>query len=146
MLSASLGSPPLIAFPCFSVFWDLYCAAPERRDQCDHSSEAKAFHDYGFVSSGYGVNGIGHNAGPAPSPLGQMPPNEGMGPGGPMGSNFFPVREGEEGFRFTTFSSSSPSYFPPLQPFMGAPRYPSGPRPGGVRMPQGMGSEFNGVS
>lgn len=41
----------------FSVFWDLYCAAPERRDQCDHSSEAKAFHDYGFVSSGYGVNG-----------------------------------------------------------------------------------------
>lgn len=41
-----------------SVFWDLYCAAPERRDQCDHSSEAKAFHDYGFVSSGY--NGLGH--------------------------------------------------------------------------------------
>jgi len=29
----------------FSVFWDLYCAAPERRDSCDHSSEAKAFHD-----------------------------------------------------------------------------------------------------
>jgi hypothetical protein len=40
------------------VFWDLYCAAPERRDTCEHSSEAKAFHDYGFVSSGYGVNGI----------------------------------------------------------------------------------------
>lgn len=31
--------------PC-SVFWDLYCAAPERRDTCEHSSEAKAFHDY----------------------------------------------------------------------------------------------------
>ena len=29
-----------------SVFWDLYCAAPERRETCDHSSEAKAFHDY----------------------------------------------------------------------------------------------------
>lgn len=28
---------------------------------------------------------------------------------------------------------------------MGAPRYPSGPRPGGVRMPQGIGNEFNGV-
>lgn len=28
---------------------------------------------------------------------------------------------------------------------MGAPRYPSGPRPGGVRM-QGIGNEFNGVS
>lgn len=126
----------------FSVFWDLYCAAPERREQCDHSSEAKAFHDYvrnysantlirdqsqwanflflsslfqGFVSSGYGVNGIGghvsstiqycfsivvlskyptymqfQNAGPAPSPIGQLPPNEGM-PGGPMAPNFFPV-------------------------------------------------------
>ena len=31
---------------CCSVFWDLYCAAPERRDTCEHSSEAKAFHDY----------------------------------------------------------------------------------------------------
>lgn len=28
------------------MFWDLYCAAPERRDTCEHSSEAKAFHDY----------------------------------------------------------------------------------------------------
>ena len=28
------------------VFWDLYCAAPERREQNEHSSEAKAFHDY----------------------------------------------------------------------------------------------------
>ncbi|GLH05101.1 Uncharacterized protein GBIM_10713 [Gryllus bimaculatus] len=43
-----------------NVFWDLYCAAPERRDTCEHSSEAKAFHDYGFVNSGYGVNGIAH--------------------------------------------------------------------------------------
>lgn len=38
----------------FSVFWDLYCAAPERRDTCDHSSEAKAFHDYVSI----------HNQGP----------------------------------------------------------------------------------
>jgi hypothetical protein len=30
----------------FSVFWDLYSAAPERRDQHPHSEEAKAFHDY----------------------------------------------------------------------------------------------------
>eukprot|EP00064_Thunnus_orientalis_P004519 superscaffoldBa00000412_g4531 len=28
------------------VFWDLYCAAPDRRETCEHSSEAKAFHDY----------------------------------------------------------------------------------------------------
>lgn len=34
-----------------SVFWDLYCAAPERRDTCDHSSEAKAFHDYVSILS-----------------------------------------------------------------------------------------------
>lgn len=31
---------------CCSVFWDLYCAAPDRRETCEHSSEAKAFHDY----------------------------------------------------------------------------------------------------
>lgn len=31
---------------CRSVFWDLYCAASERRETCEHSSEAKAFHDY----------------------------------------------------------------------------------------------------
>lgn len=30
------------------------------------------------------------NAGPAPSPIGQMPPNDGM-PGGPMPPAFFPV-------------------------------------------------------
>jgi hypothetical protein len=30
------------------------------------------------------------NAGPAPSPLGQMPPNDGL-PGGPMPPGFFPV-------------------------------------------------------
>ena len=33
----------------YSVFWDLYCAAPERRDSCEHSSEAKAFHDYVII-------------------------------------------------------------------------------------------------
>ena len=37
---------PSIFLLFFSVFWDLYCAAPERRETCDHSSEAKAFHDY----------------------------------------------------------------------------------------------------
>lgn len=42
------------------------------------------------MSSGYNINGVAHNTGPAPSPLGQIPPNEGM-PGGPMGPGFFPV-------------------------------------------------------
>lgn len=39
------------------------------------------------------------NAGPAPSPIGQMPPNDGM-PGGPMPPAFFPVSV------FTYFISS----------------------------------------
>uniref|UniRef100_A0A8C5FHW2 Single stranded DNA binding protein 3b n=1 Tax=Gadus morhua TaxID=8049 RepID=A0A8C5FHW2_GADMO len=66
---------PFLSPPDQSVFWDLYCAAPERRETCDHSSEAKAFHDY--------------SAAAAPSPvMGGMPPGEGM-PGGPMPPGFF---------------------------------------------------------
>nr|XP_027213476.1 uncharacterized protein LOC113806525 [Penaeus vannamei] len=40
-----------------SVFWDLYCAAPERRDTCEHSSEAKAFHDYKVAGNKLQVEG-----------------------------------------------------------------------------------------
>uniref|UniRef100_A0A5F4VWL9 Single stranded DNA binding protein 2 n=1 Tax=Callithrix jacchus TaxID=9483 RepID=A0A5F4VWL9_CALJA len=59
----------------FLVFWDLYCAAPERRETCEHSSEAKAFHDY--------------SAAAAPSPvLGNIPPGDGM-PVGPVPPGFF---------------------------------------------------------
>eukprot|EP00069_Balaena_mysticetus_P007071 bmy_18964T0 len=58
-----------------NVFWDLYCAAPERRETCEHSSEAKAFHDY--------------SAAAAPSPvLGNIPPGDGM-PVGPVPPGFF---------------------------------------------------------
>ncbi|XP_074095510.1 sequence-specific single-stranded DNA-binding protein isoform X8 [Cotesia typhae] len=146
----TLGEPPGFLHSWWCVFWDLYCAAPERRDSCEHSSEAKAFHDYGFVNSGYGVNGIAHNAGPAPSPLGQMPPNDGM-PGGPIPPGFFPNNSTMRPSP-PTHPSSQPSPQHPQPPppphsqmmstqFMG-PRYPSGPRPG-VRMPQ-MGNDFNG--
>uniref|UniRef100_A0AAY4BY38 LisH domain-containing protein n=1 Tax=Denticeps clupeoides TaxID=299321 RepID=A0AAY4BY38_9TELE len=73
----TLGEPPGFLHSWWCVFWDLYCAAPERRDTCDHSSEAKAFHDY--------------SAAAAPSPvLGNVPPQEGM-PGGPMPPGFFQV-------------------------------------------------------
>ena len=41
----------LLLFSYCSVFWDLYCAAPDRRETCEHSSEAKAFHDYVSDSS-----------------------------------------------------------------------------------------------
>ncbi|GBP68820.1 Single-stranded DNA-binding protein 3 [Eumeta japonica] len=133
----TLGEPPGFLHSWWCVFWDLYCAAPERRDTCEHSSEAKAFHDYGFVNSGYGVNGIGHNAGPAP-------PNDGMGGGGMP--PFFPnssLRPSPP----APHPGSQPSPHGPQpqlmgtgQPFMG-PWYPGGPRPT-VRM--GMGNDFNG--
>ncbi|KAK7933705.1 hypothetical protein WMY93_004601 [Mugilogobius chulae] len=56
----TLGEPPGFLHSWWCVFWDLYCAAPERRDTCEHSSEAKAFHDY--------------SAAAAPSPvLGSLP-------------------------------------------------------------------------
>ncbi|XP_070562782.1 single-stranded DNA-binding protein 3-like isoform X2 [Ptychodera flava] len=125
----TLGEPPGFLHSWWCVFWDLYCAAPERRETCEHSSEAKAFHDYSAA---------------APSPvLGQMPPNE--MPGGPMPPGFFQQPQ---------VSQPSPHPQPPHpnnpmmpqnqipphsqmmdnnQPFM-SPRYPGGPRP--MRMPQ----------
>ncbi|XP_061385180.1 single-stranded DNA-binding protein 3 isoform X5 [Danaus plexippus] len=134
----TLGEPPGFLHSWWCVFWDLYCAAPERRDTCEHSSEAKAFHDYGFVNSGYGVNGIGHNAGPAP-------PNDGMGGGG-MPPGFFPnssLRPSPP----APHPGSQPSPHGPQpqlmgtgQPFIG-PWYSGGPRTA-VRM--GMGNDFNG--
>uniref|UniRef100_A0A8C2TLG5 Single stranded DNA binding protein 4 n=1 Tax=Coturnix japonica TaxID=93934 RepID=A0A8C2TLG5_COTJA len=66
----TLGEPPGFLHSWWCVFWDLYCAAPDRRETCEHSSEAKAFHDY--------------SAAAAPSPvMGNLPPSDGMA-GGPM--------------------------------------------------------------
>ncbi|XP_054252122.1 single-stranded DNA-binding protein 4 isoform X17 [Indicator indicator] len=71
----TLGEPPGFLHSWWCVFWDLYCAAPDRRETCEHSSEAKAFHDY--------------SAAAAPSPvMGNLPPGDGM-PGGPMPPAFF---------------------------------------------------------
>ncbi|XP_045658229.1 single-stranded DNA-binding protein 3-like isoform X1 [Ursus americanus] len=52
----TLGEPPGFLHSWWCVFWDLYCAAPERRDTCEHSSEAKAFHDYGPAQQKLHVN------------------------------------------------------------------------------------------
>lgn len=41
-----LGKPSSPPPAAHSVFWDLYCAAPDRREACEHSNEAKAFQDY----------------------------------------------------------------------------------------------------
>ncbi|XP_041474737.1 single-stranded DNA-binding protein 3-like isoform X1 [Lytechinus pictus] len=103
----TLGEPPGFLHSWWCVFWDLYCAAPERRETCEHSSEAKAFHDY----SAAGPNSV----------MGQIPQGADGMPGGPMPG----------------FFQSSPHHNPNMmdgnQPFM-SPRYPGGPR-GPVRMP-----------
>ncbi|XP_065729253.1 single-stranded DNA-binding protein 4 isoform X20 [Phocoena phocoena] len=71
----TLGEPPGFLHSWWCVFWDLYCAAPDRREVCEHSSEAKAFQDY--------------SAAAAPSPvMGSMAPNDAMA-SGPMAPGFF---------------------------------------------------------
>ncbi|XP_009861724.2 single-stranded DNA-binding protein 4 isoform X2 [Ciona intestinalis] len=106
----ALGESPGFLHSWWCVFWDLYCASPERRDTCEHSSEAKAFHDYSGAA--------------APSPLNSMPPDGMPQPGMPPG--YFPPGSA---------ASPSPHHGQGImrQPFM-SPRYP----PGGPRM-QGPG-------
>uniref|UniRef100_A0A7N9B1Y0 Uncharacterized LOC113137367 n=1 Tax=Mastacembelus armatus TaxID=205130 RepID=A0A7N9B1Y0_9TELE len=118
----TLGEPPGFLHSWWCVFWDLYCAAPDRRETCEHSSEAKAFHDY--------------SAAAAPSPvMGNMPPNDAM-PGGPMPPGFFQGPPGSQQSPHAQpppHNPSNPMMGPHGQPFM-SPRYPGGPRPS-LRMP-----------
>ncbi|XP_048358926.1 single-stranded DNA-binding protein 2 isoform X4 [Sphaerodactylus townsendi] len=113
----TLGEPPGFLHSWWCVFWDLYCAAPERRETCEHSSEAKAFHDY--------------SAAAAPSPvLGNIPPGDGM-PVGPVPPGFFQGPAGSQPSPHAqppTHNPSNPTMGPHGQPFM-SPRYPGGPRP-----------------
>ncbi|XP_075693796.1 single-stranded DNA-binding protein 2 isoform X1 [Rhinoderma darwinii] len=123
----TLGEPPGFLHSWWCVFWDLYCAAPERRETCEHSSEAKAFHDY--------------SAAAAPSPvLGNMPPGDGM-PVGPVPPGFFQGHPGSQSSphaHHLPHNLSSSMIGPHGQPFM-SPRYPGGPRPP-LRIPnQGLG-------
>uniref|UniRef100_A0A667WUM8 Single stranded DNA binding protein 3b n=1 Tax=Myripristis murdjan TaxID=586833 RepID=A0A667WUM8_9TELE len=118
----TLGEPPGFLHSWWCVFWDLYCAAPERRETCDHSSEAKAFHDY--------------SAAAAPSPvMGGMPPGDGM-PGGPMPPGFFQVSPPPH---YLCLHTSHPNLGPMQR--MSGPRGmgPMGPGPqnfgGGMRPP-----------
>ncbi|XP_031460187.1 single-stranded DNA-binding protein 4 [Phasianus colchicus] len=122
----TLGEPPGFLHSWWCVFWDLYCAAPDRRETCEHSSEAKAFHDY--------------SAAAAPSPvMGNLPPSDGMA-GGPMPPGFFQVPWGDGGEGAGMAAMGELHHTPPpltaplLQPFM-SPRYPGGPRPA-LRMNQ----------
>ncbi|XP_056328919.1 single-stranded DNA-binding protein 3a isoform X4 [Danio aesculapii] len=155
----TLGEPPGFLHSWWCVFWDLYCAAPERRDTCDHSSEAKAFHDY--------------SAAAAPSPvLGNMPPGDGM-PGGPIPPGFFqpfmspryaggprpPMRMGNpppggQPLPPNMMDPTRPTGHPSLASMqrMNAPRGmgPMGPGPqnygGGMRPPNSMGPGMPGVN
>uniref|UniRef100_A0A5K3FC32 LisH domain-containing protein n=2 Tax=Mesocestoides corti TaxID=53468 RepID=A0A5K3FC32_MESCO len=49
---------PGFLFSWWSVFWDLYCAAPERRDTLKHSSDARAFYDFGLANPGSVPGGL----------------------------------------------------------------------------------------
>ncbi|KAJ8270893.1 hypothetical protein GJAV_G00120460 [Gymnothorax javanicus] len=112
----TLGEPPGFLHSWWCVFWDLYCAAPERRETCEHSSEAKAFHDY--------------SAAAAPSPvLGNLPPSDGM-PGGPLPPGFFQGPPGSQPSPHAQPPPHNPNNMmgPHNQPFM-SPRYGGGPRP-----------------
>ncbi|XP_023331352.1 single-stranded DNA-binding protein 3 [Eurytemora carolleeae] len=155
----TLGEPPGFLHSWWCVFWDLYCAAPERRDSCDHSSEAKAFHDYGFVNSGYGTNGL-HNSPLRPSPPNPSPGTPGppmMGPGfPPMGPRYGPrgppmrmpmMGPGGEPFNDGDFFhlQGPPGMGPRMTPPRGPPGGPMGygpmrgPHPGPMPPMSGMG-------
>ncbi|XP_047122815.1 single-stranded DNA-binding protein 2 isoform X2 [Hydra vulgaris] len=71
----SLGEPPGFLHSWWCVFWDLYCAAPERQDPHNHSPEAKAFHDL--------------NSGNLPSPSYIPQPNNDMSSISGMQANYF---------------------------------------------------------
>ncbi|XP_038184548.1 single-stranded DNA-binding protein 4 isoform X10 [Arvicola amphibius] len=75
----TLGEPPGFLHSWWCVFWDLYCAAPDRREACEQTSEAKVFQDYSAA---------------APNPvMGAMAPNDPMGAPGffqPFMSSRFP--------------------------------------------------------
>lgn len=94
----TLGEPPGFLHSWWCVFWDLYCAAPDRREACEHSSEAKAFQDY--------------SAAAAPSPvMGSMGPNDAMA-AGPMAPGFF---QGPPGSQPPSHNLNAPMMGPHVQ-------------------------------
>ncbi|CAF0840704.1 unnamed protein product [Adineta steineri] len=131
----SLGEPPGFLLSWWCVFWDLYSAAPERREQHPHSEEAKAFHDYGFINA----NGMPPQPNPNPNGPPPMPMNvnEGMHnpnvpffpPQGPQMMNQYP-RYGNPPLRSLVRMPSQPDY--PVGPVM--PPQMDGGR-NGLRMP-----------
>uniref|UniRef100_A0A0M3HYR5 LisH domain-containing protein n=2 Tax=Ascaris TaxID=6251 RepID=A0A0M3HYR5_ASCLU len=150
----NVGDAPGFLQNWFFLFWDLYSAAPERRDSCEASQEAKAFHEYGFMNTSHGVppgpagapmmNGMhGSHLFPSAtaSPLGMGP---GPGPDGMMPAGYYPPRSAQPGPSGSTSQASPISGVPPSGSFAPVPpRYAipgarSGPPgPGGI--PPGAG-------
>jgi hypothetical protein len=118
----TLGEPPGFLHCWWSVFWDLYCAAPERRESCDHSPEAKAFHDY---------NNSCNPPPTMPNMLGHISPG---GPGTPTGPDGIPVTGGPHPMFFHP-SFGPRGYGPRGPPGM---RPMSQPMPGQAMMPSSM--------
>uniref|UniRef100_A0A5F4WAW1 Single stranded DNA binding protein 4 n=1 Tax=Callithrix jacchus TaxID=9483 RepID=A0A5F4WAW1_CALJA len=119
----TLGEPPGFLHS-WCVFWDLYCAAPDRREACEHSGEAKAFQDYSAA---------------APSPvMGSLAPGDGMA-AGPMAAGFF---QGPPGSQPPPHNPNAPMMGPHSQvrscriPALGTPTLlpPSCPRWGVVQV------------
>ena len=94
----TLGEPPGFLHSWWCVFWDLYCAAPDRREACEHSSEAKAFQDYSTTA--------------APSPvMGGMAASDAMA-SGPMAPGFF---QGPPGSQPPPHNPNAPMMGPHVQ-------------------------------
>uniref|UniRef100_A0A8C6SXP4 Single stranded DNA binding protein 4 n=1 Tax=Neogobius melanostomus TaxID=47308 RepID=A0A8C6SXP4_9GOBI len=116
----TLGEPPGFLHSWWCVFWDLYCAAPDRRETCEHSSEAKAFHDY--VSALNLTN---------PSPPACLRPNCTLSFA--LSCQRMAAQWPSPHTQPPPHNPSNPMMGPHGQPFM-SPRYPGGPRPA-LRMP-----------
>ncbi|XP_063002949.1 single-stranded DNA-binding protein 4 isoform X2 [Elgaria multicarinata webbii] len=117
----TLGEPPGFLHSWWCVFWELYCAAPDRRAVCEHSSESKAFHDYSAAAAA------------TTSPvMANMPAGDGM-PTGPMPPGFFQGPPGSPHTQPPLHNPNATMMSPHNQPFMSL-RFPGGLRPP-LRMP-----------
>uniref|UniRef100_A0AC35U593 LisH domain-containing protein n=1 Tax=Rhabditophanes sp. KR3021 TaxID=114890 RepID=A0AC35U593_9BILA len=137
------------------VFWDLYCAAPERRDVCETSQEAKAFHEYGITPHGQmpphpsgmgnlpmhppviGQYGMAHPGMPGPD-TSMSPAHFQQRPNDPAinGPQRMPIQNGRAMNGPPAFSGQNPNLFPSdqqMRPMMHNP----GNRPPSSGMPNG---------
>ncbi|GMT14170.1 hypothetical protein PFISCL1PPCAC_5467 [Pristionchus fissidentatus] len=131
------ANPPGFLSTWWSLFYDLYCAAPERRNEPEMAStqEAKLFHDYGFVQGNFSpmMNGMhppfgapGGMMGPGPDGMMQGFGARFAGRGGPLPGH--PMGPG--GFMFNPMGQRPPmGAMPPQQRQQGTPGSFPGMRP-----------------